>query len=399
VLQNRTLAKRTRPLRRGRFLAVLLFGLAVQVPLIVGLTRAIGLVLPPLLLAVAITGGFLGTVFGSRRSLGSPSRGRLYLVLWPFFIWWTLSLLYTALSPLGWLIRELAHLPVEAVRDATLALAGLGTVAALSGRPRVNRQEIAIAGLPAAFDGYRIAQISDLHCGPFASGARVDRWVAKVNSLEADLVAVTGDLIASGPAFVPVVAASLGKLRGRDGVYACMGNHDYFTDGEEMVRALERAGLDVLRNRGVEIRRGEELLYVAGVDDTWTHRNDVARALAERPSGTPAVLLAHDPALFPEAAAHRVDLTLSGHTHGGQIGVPFLTRRFNLARLMTEFTTGLYRDGSSLLYVNRGLGATGLPVRVAVPPEIALITLRRAESAATEPVTVDDYRRATASPA
>jgi predicted MPP superfamily phosphohydrolase len=210
---------------------------------------------------------------------------------------------------------------------------------------------------------------------------------------------VTGDLIASGPAFVPVVAASLGKLRGRDGVYACMGNHDYFTDGEEMVRALERAGLDVLRNRGVEIRRGEELLYVAGVDDTWTHRNDVARALAERPSGTPAVLLAHDPALFPEAAAHRVDLTLSGHTHGGQIGVPFLTKRFNLARLMTEFTTGFYRDGSSILYVNRGLGATGLPVRVAVPPEIAVITLRRAETTATEPVTVGDYRRATASPA
>ncbi len=378
---------------------VLLLGLAVQVPLIVGLGRAVGLMLPPLVVAVAITAGFLGTVFGNRRSLGSPSRAHLYLVLWPFFIWWTLALLFTVLTPLGWLFHELGHLPASAVRDATLALAALGTVAALSGRPRVNRQEIAIPGLPAAFDGYRIAQISDLHCGPFASGARVDRWVAKVNDLDVDAVAVTGDLIASGPAFVPVVAASLGKLRGRDGVYACMGNHDYFTDGEEMVRALERAGLQVLRNRGVEIRRGEESLYVAGVDDTWTHRNDVARALAERPSGTPAVLLAHDPALFPEAAAHRVELTLSGHTHGGQIGVPFLTKRFNLARLMTEFTTGIYRDGSSILYVNRGLGATGLPVRVAVPPEIALITLRRSEAAATEAVPVGDYRRATASPA
>jgi predicted MPP superfamily phosphohydrolase len=178
-----------------------------------------------------------------------------------------------------------------------------------------------------------------------------------------------------------------------------MGNHDYFTDGEEMVRALERAGLDVLRNRGVEIRRGEEVLYLAGVDDTWTHRNDVTQALAERPTGTPAVLLAHDPALFPEAAAHQVDLTLSGHTHGGQIGVPFLTKRFNLARLMTQFTTGIYRDGPSILYVNRGLGATGLPVRVAVPPEIAVITLRRAQSTATQPVPVGDYRRATASPA
>ncbi|HXJ19012.1 MAG TPA: metallophosphoesterase [Polyangia bacterium] len=378
---------------------MLVLGLAVQVPLVVGLGRAIGLFLPPLLIALAVTGGFLGTVFGNRRSLGSPSWGRLYLVLWPFFVWWTLSLLFTVLSPIGWLFHELAHLPAETVRDATLALAGLGTLAGLSGRARVNHQEIAISGLPAAFDGYRIAQISDLHCGPFASGARVDRWVAKVNDLGADLVAVTGDLIASGPAFVPVVAASLGKLRGRDGVYACMGNHDYFTDGEEMIRALERAGLQVLRNRGVEIRRAEEAMYVAGVDDTWTHRNDVTRALAERPPGTPAVLLAHDPALFPEAAAHRVDLTLSGHTHGGQIGVPFMTKRFNLARLMTPFTTGLYRDGSSILYVNRGLGATGLPVRLAVPPEIAVITLRRAEASASQPVAVGDYRRATASPA
>ena len=364
---------------------MLFLGFGVQVPLVVGLSRALGHTLPPLAVALAITAGFMQTVFGARRSWGAPSRRRLYLILWPFFIWWTFALLFTALSPLAWLIRSFSHLPVGPVREATLALAGLGTIAALSGRPRVHRQEIAIPGLPAAFDGYRIAQISDLHCGPFASGARVDRWVAQVNALGPDLVAVTGDLIASGAAFVPVVAASLGKLRGRDGVYACMGNHDYFTDGEAMVAALEGAGLDVLRNRGVSVRRGEDAMYVAGVDDTWTHRNDVPRALAARPPHAPAVLLAHDPALFPEAAAHGVDLTLAGHTHGGQLGVPFLAKRFNLARLMTEFTTGIYKRGPSTLYVNRGLGATGLPVRLAVPPEIALLTLRRApEAAASE---------------
>jgi uncharacterized protein len=363
---------------------VLFLGFGVQVPLVIGLSRAFGHVLPPLMIATAITAGFMQTVFGARRSWGAPGWRRLYLVLWPFFIWWTFALLFTALSPLAWLIRSFSHLPLTPVRDATLALAGLGTVAALSGRPRVHRQEIAIAGLPPAFDGYRIAQISDLHCGPFASGARVDRWVARVNGLGPDLVAVTGDLIASGSAFVPVVAASLGKLRGRDGVFACMGNHDYFTDGEAMVAALERAGLDVLRNRGVSVRRGDQTLYVAGVDDTWTHRNDVSRALAARPPQAAVVLLAHDPALFPEAAAHAVDLTLAGHTHGGQLGVPFLAKRYNLARLMTEFTTGIYRRGPATLYVNRGLGATGLPVRLAVPPEIALLTLRRApESAAT----------------
>ena len=369
----------------------------MQVPLVVGLSRALGQVAPPLLLAAAITAGFLQTALGARRTWGAPSRARLYLVLWPFFIWWTFALSFAVLSPLGWLFRSLAHLPAGPVHAATLGLAAMGTFAALSGRPRVYRQEIAIAGLPAAFDGYRIAQISDLHCGPFASGARIDRWVARVNALRADLVAVTGDLIASGSAFVPVVAASLGKLRAGDGVFACMGNHDYFTDGEAMVTALERAGLAVLRNRGVSIRRGDDTLYVAGVDDTWTRRNDVPRALAARPDGAPAVLLAHDPALFPEAAAHGVDLTLSGHTHGGQLGVPFLAKRYNLARLMTRFTTGVYRSGPSTLYVNRGLGATALPVRLSVPPEIAVITLRRADpAAATLTVPRTTARRASA---
>jgi predicted MPP superfamily phosphohydrolase len=371
------------PLRRARvFTLILCFGLGVQVPLVLGLSRALGHLAPPLLVAAAITAGFLQTALGARRSWGAPSRTRLYRVLWPFFIWWTFALLFAALWPVAWLFRVLAHLPPGPVHAATLGLAAAGTFAALSGRPRVHRQEIAIAGLPAAFDGYRIAQISDLHCGPFASGARIDRWVGRVNGLRADLVAVTGDLIASGSAFVPVVAACLCKLRARDGVFACMGNHDYFTDGEAMVTALERAGLQVLRNRGVPVQRGDQALYVAGVDDTWTHRNDVARALAARPGGAPAVLLAHDPALFPEAAAHGVDLTLSGHTHGGQLGVPFLAKRFNLARLMTEFTTGIYRRGPSTLYVNRGLGATALPVRLAVPPEIAVITLRPATPAA-----------------
>ena len=273
---------------------------------------------------------------------------------------------------------------MNAAWTAGLGAALIGTLMAFVGGPRLREHEIEIAGLPPAFDGYRVAQISDLHCGPFADGARVDRWVAAVNRLEVDLVAVTGDLIASGSAFVPVVATSLGKLRGRDGVFACMGNHDYFTDGEEMAFALERAGLTLLRNRGVSIRRDDAVLYVAGVDDTWTKRNDLDRALADRPAAASTLLLAHDPVLFPDAAKRGVDLTLSGHTHGGQIGVPFFARRFNLARVITRFTTGLYRMGAAALYVNRGLGTTGMPIRLSVPAEIAVLTLRRAPEAEGE---------------
>jgi predicted MPP superfamily phosphohydrolase len=362
-------------------LALLVAG-AVQVPIFWALAR-LGVPLAPILVpAGALTGGFFVTLLGPRTFWSAPSRLRLTFVLWPFFVWWTVTLLFALLLPIALALAALLPIGTRAALWGTLAVSAVGALLALRQRPRVRAHDVPIAGLPEAFDGCRIAQISDLHCGPFASAARVERWVSAVNDLAPDLVAVTGDLIASGSAFVPVVAACLGRLRAPEGVYACMGNHDYFTEGEEMAHALERAGLTLLRNRGVEVRRGDATLYVAGVDDTWTARHDVPAAVAARPAGVPVLLLAHDPALFPEAAALGVDLTLSGHTHGGQLGLPFFSRKLNLARIMTRFTTGFYRSGESALYVNRGLGTTGPPVRLAVAPEIALLTLRRAPARA-----------------
>jgi predicted MPP superfamily phosphohydrolase len=279
-----------------------------------------------------------------------------------------------------------------------LIVAAAGAALSLHQRPRIREREIEVDGLPEAFDGYRIAQISDLHCGPFASGRRVERWVATTNRLEADLIAVTGDLIASGSEYVDTVARALGGLRARDGAFAAMGNHDYFGDGEAMVSALEGAGLTVLRNRGVELRRGAAAIWLAGVDDTWTRRHDLGRALAGRPPGMPAVLLALDPVLFPDAAERGVDLVLSGHTHGGQVAVPLLARKLNLARLITRFTSGVYRSGSTTLYVNRGLGTTGPPVRLAVAPEIAVLTLRRSAAASARAFESSAERLALATP-
>jgi predicted MPP superfamily phosphohydrolase len=369
--------------RRIRFVfVVLLVAIGMQVPLIAALARLTGRLGPVLGLAGLLTVGFAAGLTGPRTVWGEPRRARLYLVIWPFFTWWTLSLLFAVLAPLAFAARAVFHLSLEQTLAADLVAAALGTALALRQRPRVREHEIAIADLPAAFDGYRVAHISDLHCGPFVSGARVASWVTHVNRLGADLIAVTGDLIASGSAYVAAVANALGELRAPDGVFACMGNHDYFTDSEALVRALEGGGVSVLRNRGVTFRRADAQLHVAGVDDTWTGRHDLERALAGRPEGAPVVLLAHDPALFPGAAEREVDLTLSGHTHGGQVAIPFLARRFNLARFLTPFTAGPYTEGASTLYVNRGLGTTGPPVRLAVPPEIAVLTLRRAPVAA-----------------
>ena len=359
----------------------LLIALGVQVPLVLSLGRLTGHAWPFGALGVLLTAGFLTNLLGPRSIWGAPGKWRLYGTLWPFFVWWTVSLLFLLIVPFALLAARLFEIGTDPALLGALALAVLAAFRTLAQRPRVQARDIPVEGLPAAFDGFRIAQISDLHCGPFASGPRVAGWMEAVNRLKPDMVAVTGDLIASGDAFVPVVASALGQLRAPHGVFACMGNHDYFGDGEAMAQALASEGLTVLRNRGVEVPRGGGRLFVAGVDDTWTARHDVARALAHRPSGVPVVLLAHDPALFPEAASFGVDLTLSGHTHGGQLGLPLFSRKVNLARIITKFTTGLYREGPSSLYVNRGLGTTGPPIRLGVFPEIAVLTLRPARSA------------------
>jgi predicted MPP superfamily phosphohydrolase len=389
-----------RPRARGRrsparfLLLVFLLAIGLQIPLIGGLAHLIGHLPLVIALPALLTAGFLLGLVRGRSAWATPGRARLYLVLWPFFIWWTLALVFAFAAPIALALAFVFHAARDAALMAALAVAAAGTVLSLHQRPRIRRRDVEVDGLPQAFDGYRIVQISDLHCGPFASGGRVARWVATANRLEPDLVAVTGDLIANGTGFIDTVARALGGLRARDGAFAAMGNHDYFGDGEAMVRALEAAGLTVLRNRGVELRREDGAIYVAGVDDTWTRRHDVARALAQRPAGMPSVLLAHDPVLFPEAAEHGVDLVLSGHTHGGQVAVPMLARKLNLARLITRFTSGVYQQGRTTLYVNRGLGTTGPPVRLAVAPEIAVLTLRRGAKAPAREVETGPQRLA-----
>jgi predicted MPP superfamily phosphohydrolase len=354
----------------------MVLGLALGVPLPAWLTVARLTGRPGL---VAVAAALLTVPFiVEMRSLWEHrprSRLHLYLVMWPFFVFWTISMVFLAVAPVALLVAAVT----PATLNAALAVAGvtavLGGLRALSRRPRLREHTVMVPGLPRPFAGYRIAQITDIHCGPFTPAARVRRWVARVNATGVDLVTVTGDLITSGAEYVPAVAACLGELRAPDGTYGCMGNHDYFTDGEAFARELQRGGLNLLRNRGVILEREGSQLYLCGVDDTWTGRHDLRRALRARPAGVPTVLLAHDPALFPEAARHGVALTLSGHTHGGQFAVPVAPRRLNLARVMTPFTVGLYQIGTSTLYVNRGLGTTGPPVRLGVRPEIAIITL------------------------
>jgi uncharacterized protein len=242
-----------------------------------------------------------------------------------------------------------------------------------------RRIEVPVTGLPAAFDGYRIVQLSDLHVGSFDRLERALEWVARANALEADLAVVTGDLVTSGTTFYPDVAEAIGRLRAPDGVLVSMGNHDQW-DNPALVREITRRGPRVLLNASVVIERGGAELVVAGIDDRYAERADLDATLAGIPPGRPRVLLSHYPDFFEEAAARGVDLVLSGHTHGGQIGVPGLSGRINVASVSGQRGRGVFRRGGSCLYVNAGLGTTGPPMRLGVPPEIALIVLRAAES-------------------
>jgi len=206
------------------------------------------------------------------------------------------------------------------------------------------------------------------------------RWIRRANRMNADIIAVTGDLVTSGTAFHADIANTLGALKANVGVIATMGNHDYFGDGEPLVSLLREKGITLLRNEGITIGKNGSGVYVAGIDDTWTKRANIDDALRERPTDTYCILLAHDPDVFDAAASQGVDLTLSGHTHGGQIALPLLARAVNLARLVHPYTRGLYTIGARTLYVHAGLGTTGPPIRLGVAPEIAKITLRSGRS-------------------
>lgn len=281
----------------------------------------------------------------------------------------------------------LADVSLAAVGTVALAAYATGLTLALWGVfvrrrwVRVREIDIVLKDLPAAFDGYRVAHLSDLHIGSHCPRGRAEGWVARVNRLEVDLAVLTGDYVSSGVAFHRDIAAVCCAVRAKDGTIAVMGNHDYFGDGEPLIGLLREGGVRLLRNERMSLERGGQQITVAGVDDTWTRRANIPKTLDGHTPGGPLVVLAHDPKLFPELARRGAALVLSGHTHWGQVAVPFFPTRYNLSRLSFRYHSGVYREGDSTLYIHPGLGTTGPPIRVGVAPEITILRLRAARAA------------------
>jgi predicted MPP superfamily phosphohydrolase len=307
---------------------------------------------------------------------------------------WLLELPYFALFA-GAAFFALASLPVAlvtvalrgALLDALLYAAaismGVGLYSVFARRlwTPVATVLVEVDGLDPGLDGLTIVQLSDVHCGPYLPRWYLRRLGRRASALGAHAIVLTGDMITEGEGYLEDVTWLCDHLRAPRGVFACMGNHDYFGTTDGVVRALESGGATVLRNdsRVLRVRDGGPGVLLAGVDDAWTGHDDLARALQDKGDLKTCVLLAHDPDPFDRYVREaRIDLMLSGHTHAGQVGVPFVTHRFNLGRVRFARSVGLSRteDGRSALFVHPGNGTSGPPVRLGVAPVIARITLR-----------------------
>jgi predicted MPP superfamily phosphohydrolase len=249
----------------------------------------------------------------------------------------------------------------------------------------VRRVPVTLSRLPRELDGTTLVQLTDIHLGPTIGRAFIEEIVARTNALNPDIIAITGDLVDGSVADLADAVAPLRALRARHGVFFVTGNHEYFSGAGPWISELSRLGIRCLRNERVSIGQGPASFELAGVDDRSGgrfgeagHGEDLQKALAGVDPSRELVLLAHQPKSIFQAARFGVGLQVSGHTHGGQIW-PF---NF-IVRLQQPFVAGLHRHGGAQIYVSRGTGYWGPPMRFGAPAEITQLVLSRGDDART----------------
>jgi len=250
----------------------------------------------------------------------------------------------------------------------------------------ITHQRVKLARLPKAFEGFRIAQLSDLHISPYMTAHQLRRCVTMTNGAKADLIVMTGDYIAWDPEAQGDVVEALAGLRAPHGVFGCLGNHEEESSTEESITRLFAAkGIRILRQECAPIRVHGEIINLMAIDCPRSLSNEEAeyrrdlnqrlQRLAVMPD-TVNILLSHYPGVFDRAAELGIDLTLAGHTHGGQLSLEFIHRGLSLAHFLSRYDSGWYeKPGGWQLYVNRGIGTTGFPIRVGARPEITLLEM------------------------
>ncbi len=250
--------------------------------------------------------------------------------------------------------------------------------------PSITRRTLVFPDLPPALNGLRIAHLSDVHAGIHMSEEKMQEIVKQTNALGADLIVQTGDMIDISQSYIPDYVRAFRDLQAPLGVVTVLGNHDRYTGQDAVIRGVKDAGQMFVKNGVHVIERGAAAIALVGIDDPHAWRaddpqdDDIDAALRITPSAKDAfrILLAHRPGAFDGAAPRGIPLTLAGHIHGGQFYLPVIG--WSPGRLITKYVMGHFTQGTSQLYVSRGIGVVGVPLRVFVPPEIALFELRRA---------------------
>jgi predicted MPP superfamily phosphohydrolase len=287
------------------------------------------------------------------------------------------------------LLSRRRFLQTAGVLIAGVAAAGADATFVEPTHPVLNRVDIPLRRLPAAFDGFSIVQLSDFHYDETFSAVPIRHAVETVNKLQPDLIVLTGDYVTepilhrflhnrkqAANAAEPC-AALLRQLRAGFGLHAVLGNHDYNTDAHRVTECLQGQGIPVLINRSIAMERGGSRLWLAGIDDN-PDDGDITLALKGVPSSEAVVALVHEPDAADVVTQYPVDLQLSGHSHGGQVRLPLIGPAY-LPPLGKKYPWGLRKVGRLTLYTNVGLGTMGAPLRFNCPPEITLFTLRADE--------------------
>jgi predicted MPP superfamily phosphohydrolase len=250
------------------------------------------------------------------------------------------------------------------------------------GSPVGERIDIRLKRLPEAFQGFRIAQLSDIHFGPYMDQQRLERAMRLAQAFQPDMVALTGDFVShplgqrngnAGARNAEPCADVFARWKGVP-IFAILGNHDHWNNARIVAAALAERGIQVLKNRAQPFERDGQKLWVAGIDDVLDGQVDLPGALKKIPSTDATVLLAHEPDFADSAARFPIDLQLSGHSHGGQVQLPGVGPII-LPPLAHKYPIGLNRVGNLQVYTSRGVGVINPPVRLNCPPEVSLITL------------------------
>ncbi len=231
-------------------------------------------------------------------------------------------------------------------------------------------------------DGTRVAAISDIHAGsPFINVEKLHQVVARTNGLHPDVIVLLGDFMVrdtwdSTPVEPEVIAQALKDLQAPLGVFAVLGNHDHWYNAEKVRAALENAGIRVLENDVTRLQKNGAAFWLAGLADAWTGKDDIAGTAKRVPVDEPAIVLTHNPDILPRLPS-TLRLTLAGHTHGGQVNIPLLGRRIVPSEYGERYAAGHIEEDGKQLFVTTGIGTSVFPVRFRVPPEIALLNIRK----------------------